>query len=137
MIEISFLSVGVAAVVAMALGALWYSPVLFSKMWMKEMNITPEMMAGAQKPNMTKLYLGQFILTVVTAYVLAHFISLLDITTLRGALSLAFWSWLGFQVLPLMASVFWEGKSFKLFVINGLHYLVSLIIMACVIVLMA
>ncbi len=135
MTEVNMLAVLIAGIVAMVIGALWYSPVLFSKIWMKEMNFGAEMMAGTEKPNMTKLYVGQFILTLVTAYVLAHFISLLDITTLGGALSLAFWSWFGFQVLPLMASVFWEGKSFKLFVINGLHYLVSLIIMASIIVL--
>lgn len=46
MLEMNWLAVAVAALVPMAIGALWYSPLLFEKAWMKASGVTREMVNG-------------------------------------------------------------------------------------------
>jgi hypothetical protein len=41
-ISINILAVILAAIVAFVLGALWYSPILFGKIWQKEIGFTGE-----------------------------------------------------------------------------------------------
>lgn len=41
-VSINYLAVVVAAVVSMGLGAFWYSPLGFGKMWMNLSGITPQ-----------------------------------------------------------------------------------------------
>lgn len=40
--NINYLAAGVAALASFALGALWYSPVLFGKTWQKDLGFTGE-----------------------------------------------------------------------------------------------
>lgn len=57
------------SVIGFALGALWYSPLLFVKAWLEEMKITPEIAnaAGHGKSRMA----GAFACTVVSTLTLA------------------------------------------------------------------
>ena len=48
-VEINYLAVLVAGVAAVAVGFLWYGPLLFAKPWMKLMGHTKETMEGAKK----------------------------------------------------------------------------------------
>jgi hypothetical protein len=134
MASVNLLGVLAGAVVAMVIGGLWYGP-LFGKMWTAEMHFTPESMAEAKARGMTKLYVGQFVFSLVGAYVLAHFMILLGVTTVSGVCSLAFWLWLGFQVPIFVGATLWEGKSMKLFVLNAFQNLVALIAIGIVLVL--
>jgi hypothetical protein len=47
LLSLNPLHVLVVAIVGFALGAVWYSPLLFVKAWMEEMNITEESMKAA------------------------------------------------------------------------------------------
>lgn len=50
MSDFSFLGIGLAAVADMGLGAFWYSPTGFGKIWMKKMGIEkPEDLVGANQ----------------------------------------------------------------------------------------
>ena len=69
------------------------------------------------------------------AYVLAHFVQVADAVAVTDALSLGFWLWLGFMAPILIGSVLWEGKSCKLFVLNGAHWLLAILAMAVILVL--
>lgn len=51
--NINYLAVGIAAVAAFGLGALWYSPVLFGKRWQHNLGFTDE---SLQQGNMGKTY---------------------------------------------------------------------------------
>ena len=138
-IEVNYLAVVVAAVVSMALGFLWYSPVLFGKLWMKLSGFTAESLKKAQK-EMGKLYAVSFVVSMVTAYVLSHVMALSEnfyqYSKLSTGLTTAFWLWLGFMMpVQLMGEIFGE-KKWKLFGINTGYQLVSLILMAIVLAVM-
>jgi hypothetical protein len=125
---VNYTAVIVAAVVSYIVGALWYSPILFGKLWMKLSGFTKKNAEKAKKKGMTKNYIVAFIAALITAYVLAWFIG-----AVGGPYGTAFWIWLGFIVTTLINNVLWKGESVQLFFLNIAHYLVSLLIMAAVI----
>ena len=131
-ISINLWSVLLAAVAAMVVGYLWYGP-LFGRRWMHYMGWTKESMAGKAQGMGGKYLLG-FIGALVMAYVLAHFVALLHIGSLRSAAKLATWVWLGFFATRALSSLIWEGKPFGLYVLNVLHDLVALAVMTSILV---
>ena len=132
-IEINFLEVLAASVVSMVVGFLWYSPLLFSKPWMKLSGMTKDKIA---KANMTKTYGISFVVAIVTAYVLAHVMGLsmnfYDYSGLMTGLTSAFWMWLGFVMPVQLTGWLFDGKAFNLFLINTGYQLASLLSMGVV-----
>ena len=127
-IDPNYWAVLVAAIVGYILGAVWYSPVLFGRQWMKLMGINQKDSKTMHK-TAWKGYVGMFITLLVMAYILAHFVAYTEATTfLLGAVT-GFWIWLGFLATTMMGSIFWENKSFRLYLINVGHYLVVLLLM--------
>lgn len=134
-IQVNYVALLLAAVAAMAVGFLWYGPMLFGKQWMKLMGITKESMAAAKK-EMGKTYTISFVMTLVMGYVLAHVMALSEnffhYDRLSTGLITAFWMWLGF-VMPVQATdVLFGGKKWKLFAINTGYQLASLVAMGVV-----
>ena len=101
-VEVNMISVLVAGVASMAVGFLWYSPVLFAKPWMKLMGLTEKNMKEAQK-KMGMMYGLSFVASLVMAYVLFHVMALSEnyfhYSRLSTGLISAFWMWLGFVAL--------------------------------------
>lgn len=128
-IEINYVAVLVAAIAAFVLGALWYSPLLFMKAWVKAGNIDMNKKGGLSPA--VAMGIG-FIIQLLTAYVLAHFLVLVDADSIKGALKPTFWIWLGFTATTQFGSVLWEMKSLKYFAINASHTLLSMLVMAAV-----
>lgn len=108
---------------------IWYSPLLFGKQWMRLIGMTKEQLERAKDRGMGKIYLVAFIATLVTSYLLSYFIDIVEAVSFSTGAQTGFWLWLGFIVPVLINSVLWEQKSFKLYVINVLHYLVTLSVM--------
>ena len=131
-VTINYAAVLVAAVAGMVLGALWYSPLLFGKMWMSLSGITDKQIGEAKKKGMTKSYILAFVGTLVMAYVLAHFVDYTQATTLAGGLQAGFWIWLGFVATTFLGMVLWEGKPWKLYFLNVAYYLVELLLMGAI-----
>lgn len=136
-VEVNYLAVLLAGVVSMALGFLWYSPLILGKQWMKERGFTKDSLKKAQK-EMGKLYALSFVVSLITAYVLSHVMNLSEYffhyPFLQTGLTTAFWMWLGF-VMPvqLTATIFSDKKNWKLFGIDTGYQLISLIAMGVVI----
>lgn len=126
-ISINYLAVLVAAISQMVVGTFWYGP-LFGKPWMAGMKFTPADMEAAQRKGMGSTYLMALVNSLVMAYVAAHFIELLGITTAGSAVAFAFLIWLGFYVTLLVGTMLWEGKSKTLFAIGAGYYLVNLVV---------
>jgi hypothetical protein len=129
MIEINYLAVLVAAVANMVIGALWYSPVLFAKPWMKLVGKSEE---EIKKQGTGSMYLLTFIGALILAYVLAHLLALTNVVTTGEALQVAIWTWLGFTVTTTFSGYLFEDRPKKLFLINIAYYLVSVIVMALI-----
>jgi uncharacterized membrane protein len=69
--NLNWLAIIVAAISAFALGGLWYSPVLFVKIWMRETGITEE---SSKSGNMVKIFVLSFILALIASFLLALFL---------------------------------------------------------------
>jgi hypothetical protein len=132
-VSINYLSVLVASIASFVLGMLWYGP-LFGKYWMKMMGFTKDSIKKMKLTPAKAMSLG-FIITIIMAYVLAHFVKYLDATTFTDAAQLAFWLWIGIQIPLAIGSFLWEGKSFQLFIFNAAYRLVEIIIIISILAL--
>ena len=131
-VSINYLAVLVASIAGMVVGAFWYSPLLFGKVWMRESGISSRQINEAKKRGMGKSYFAAFVGILVMSFVLAHFVRYAGATTWTEGLEAGCWLWLGFIAPVLLGSVLWEGKSVKLYLINALQYLVVLLMMGAI-----
>lgn len=130
-VEVNLLAVLVAAVASMVISALWYSPLLFGKLWMRLSGIDMKKISKMKKKGKVgRSYFWAFIATLLTSYVLAHFVRYVTASTFADGAQLAFWLWLGFVAPLLLGSVLWKGEPFKLFVLNAAHHLIALVVAA-------
>ena len=138
-VSINYLAVLLAAVANIVLGFLWYGP-LFGKQWIAMMGFTKESMDEAKKKGMAKSYALMALGSLIMSYVLAHsFIFASAYTQTPGAvggLMVGFWSWLGFVAPVTLGTVLWEGKTWKLWILNSGYYFVGLLIMGVILSLM-
>lgn len=127
-VDVNYIAVLVAGVVAMILGSLWYSPILFGNAWMKLGGFNMKDMDKAKKKGMGKLYFAMFIGALICAYVLAHMVSYAGAVSFTDGMMEGFWLWLGFIAPVLLGSVLWESKPVKYYLINVSYWLVLLLI---------
>jgi hypothetical protein len=126
--NLNWLSVIVASVSAFVLGGLWYSPLLFSKRWMKETGITEEQ---TKNTNMGKIFGLAFILSLIAAFFLALFIGK-DAGALAGTMA-GFMAGLGWVFTFMGISYLFESRTLVHFLINSLYSVASLTIMGLII----
>jgi len=131
-ISINWVAVLVAALVNFVVGWIWYGP-LFGNVWKGLMGFTDESMKSMKLSAMQAM-VGGFITSLVMAYVLSHFVVIFGAIGIAGAFELAFWVWLGFVATTSISAFLWEGKPFKLFVLNAGEQLVALFLMSLVLV---
>lgn len=125
--HVNYLAVLVAAVVVFVLGWLWYSPFLFYKPWMRARGLDPEAaMAGAKMPA-GKLVI-ELLRCIVLAYVIAHFVALLEVTNWFIAAHFGLLLWIGFPVVLLVGSILWENVPVKVAAIHAGDWLVKLLV---------
>lgn len=133
-IAINYIAVLGAGISSVVIGALWYGP-LFQKPWMNMVGLTPESMKSMALSPLTAM-IGGFAISLLMAYVLSYTVVFVEsYTGTVGALSgaeVGFWAWLGFLVPATSGVYLWEGKSFKLWILNAGYYLVSLLLMGAI-----
>lgn len=131
MAPINWWAVLVAAVLKFAIGAVWYSPVLFSRQWQAETNTTDEQF----RAGFAMATIAEIVTDIVMAYVLARFISTLGVTSLVGGLTVGALAWLGFFATVGVTRVYYERSSWRLFGINMGYLLISLLAMGALLAL--
>ena len=124
--HISYLVLGSTVVASFVFGYLWYGP-LFGKTWLQLMGKNPEDCKGKKPPVSALLLtlLGAAFTTVAMGF-------LLNAAKPCCNVGLAFMVWLGFYVPLLFGSVTWEGRPWKLFVLNGAYYFLNLQLIAAI-----
>ncbi len=123
--EINILAVLVASIIPMIIGALWYAPFLFGKVWMTAMGKKPEEL-GSPAGSMVISY----VLFMILSFSLAWFLGATEADTLLGALRVALALWGGFMVVSAGVAAAFEQRKPTLIVLNLGYYLVSIIPMA-------
>ncbi|MEZ4210677.1 MAG: DUF1761 domain-containing protein [Candidatus Paceibacterota bacterium] len=133
----NFLAILLCAIVAMVLGTIWHSKLLFGPTYMKaigaDMNMPPEKMREIQK-KMWQIFLSQFILVMFQVWVLSKFLY----TTAFGisAVTNSIWIWAGF-VMPTIAGItLWSARprkmAWQIFLINSGYQFVLFILFAII-----
>lgn len=115
--------------VAVLLGMIWYHPKIFGSAWARLSGITPEMQERAKK-RMPLMAIFGFIAALIVAYVMTYVSAAWGFYNWIGGLQLGFWCWAGFVAPTMLGMVLWEMKPFRLYLINALYWLLTLIIMA-------
>ena len=114
MVEVNIIAILFCTVLSMVLGSIWYGP-LFGKPWMKMMGIKKGGLGGISGSEMAKLYGIQTIGSIIMALVLSQF----------SGFSI-FLIWAGFIAPVTLGTVLWEGKPWKLWILNNSYYLILL-----------
>ncbi|MEK6888613.1 MAG: DUF1761 domain-containing protein [Nanoarchaeota archaeon] len=136
-VDINFVAILIASIVSFVLGAVWYSPGLFGNIWARLSGMSEKGMKKNKQKGMVKLYIINFIFTLVMAYVLSHVIGWAQDVDFTGGAATGFGMWAGFILPLLVGSLLWEKKSMWLFIINAGYWLVSLVFMGGIIALWA
>lgn len=117
----------VAALSTFIIGGLWYSRTLCGKAWMRENGFTEDSLKGR---NMGKIFGMAFLLALIAAVNLAMFLGAENRPEM-GALW-GFAAGFGWVATFLGTIYLFEGKSFKLFLINAGYCVISLTVMGVI-----
>ena len=125
MVDVNYLAILVSAIASMIVGGLWYSPVLFAKQWMQLNNMTEQEMKSA-KPG--PLYAQAFVASLLTYYVLAHFIHYTNAATAVDGAKTAFWVWLGFITTVQFTANLFSSKKIGAYFLDTSYQLVTTLV---------
>jgi hypothetical protein len=104
------------AIANLMLGALWYSPMLFYKAWMKENNFTEEDIKKNFNP--AKTYGLTLLFSLIISYNLAFFLGD-EKTDMVWGTAAGFLAGFGFSALIFSIVGLFERRSWKYILING------------------
>lgn len=114
--NINHWAVLLCAAANLAVGALWYSPLLFYQAWMKENQLTEEIIKKTFNP--LKMYGLSFGLSLLISYNLAFFLADAETTVLWGTTA-GFLAGFGFSALIFAIVALFEQRSWTYILING------------------
>lgn len=124
---INWWAVIVAAIAFWGLGALWYSPLLFSKRWQKEVGFKEE---DGGKGNMALVFGVSFILMLIMVFGMSLMLNVHkpeDICWLNG-MYLGLFTGIFFAATTIGINYLYQRRSFILWLIDGLYIILGLAI---------
>ncbi len=132
MIYFPFINLVLATAAGFAVGAIWYSPVLFGSVWMKLVRLSKSDIK-ASKDSLSKTYFSAFVASFISSIVLWYLLLRTGAGSVPSALRLTIILWVGFIGAKGLDAVFWERKPLKLYFINSLGSLAQMLAVALVI----
>jgi hypothetical protein len=113
------IAVLVVSIIAFIFGGLWFSPLLFVKAWMAQVNMTPEKAkaAGGGKSRMA----GAFFFTVVSTMALAVLVAVRNASNPIHGAEIGFFVGVGLVGARAATTDLFEMRSFKYFLIVTGH----------------
>ena len=118
--HINYLAVLVAGVASFALGAIWYSPVMFAKRWQNELGFTDEYLRQANMPLVMGGSLVMMIIMALGNAILQQAIYGAD-GNLELGLKTGLMIGLFFSATTLAINYFYQRKSLMLWLIDALY----------------
>ncbi len=126
--QINWLAVVAAALSTFVVGGLWYSPLLFGKIWMRVNGFTEEQVKTFNKG---RAFGGAFLLALVMSANLAMFLAdpktTLSWGVTAGALAGIGWVATGITVIALF-----ENRSWPYILVNGGYQIVAFVSMGAI-----
>jgi hypothetical protein len=125
---LNWLAVAVSALLFFALGALWYSPAVFGKIWMNETGITRE---RAQQANMPKIMGLTLLFSFVMSLNLALFMNSPEIGATEGAMY-GFFTGFGWIAMAIFVTGQYEFRSTRYMLIHAGYNIAGLTLMGLI-----
>jgi hypothetical protein len=125
--KLNYLAVFVAALSAFVVGGVWYSPMLFAGVWMRETGLSEDRLG---KRPMALVFGGSFVLSLIIAFNLAAFLAGppdLVWGMIAGALA-----GIGWVATAMGITYLFEARSMKLFLVNAGYHAVTFVIMGAI-----
>jgi hypothetical protein len=135
-VEVNLWAVLLAMLSSLVIGSIWYAQKVFGTTWAKlaKIDLTKNRGSVWQPIAITA------VVSLITAYVLAHMIYLSNQffghSYLQDAVSTAFWAWLGLTAARFVTHDVFEGRPARLTLLNIAHEFVTLMVMGVIIGLM-
>jgi hypothetical protein len=112
--HVNLIAVLLCGVASLALGGIWYSPLLFAKAWQRLAGLSDEQ---ARSGNMAVIFGLTFVLSLIAAYVFGMFLG--TSMPLAGAAGAGFAAGLCWVAASFGINYLFERRSFGLWLING------------------
>lgn len=126
--DLNFLAVLTGAIAFFAVGGLWYSPLLFSKVWQGIVGLSDDEL---RTRNQALVFGSTFVVSLVTNVVLALFIGQ-DAGLGTGALA-GLLAGIGLSAAPIVTTFLFEGRPVKLMLIDGGYHVCAMTIAGAII----
>ena len=126
--QINYLAVVVAALSTFILGGLWYSPMLFGKVWMRANNFTD---ADLQSFSKARMFGWSFVFALVMALNLAMFLADPKTDVVWGMTAGAL-AGLGWVAMAVAIIGLFESRSWTYILINGGYMTVAFTLMGAI-----
>ena len=127
-VDLNYVAIVVAAIAPMAVGALWYSPRLFARQWMRAVGRTEEDLRGGAGIG----YAVALVASFVMSYALARVARWAEADGIVEGVIVAVLAWSGFVATVLAVNTTFAGRPRNLWAIDGGYWLVSLLIMGAI-----
>ncbi len=124
-LNINYLAVIVTGLIAFALSLMWYSPILFGKIWMEHRNASIQ-----SSPGWTMLFAP--LRELIVSYVLALLFTRLTLTNWKSAAKLIFLLWLAFHAVGMAGAIIWDNMPWQLGAVHSSDWLMKMLFMAVV-----
>jgi Protein of unknown function (DUF1761) len=122
--KLNYVAIVAAAVSAFVVGGVWYSPLLFVRVWMKETGLDDEVLG---KRNMGVVYGTAFVLLLIISFNLAAFLA--GPPNLAWGLTAGALAGVGWVATGLGVTYLFEARSFRLFLVNAGYHAVTFTLM--------
>lgn len=115
-----------AALASLILGFLWYHPRAFGTIWMRLVNLSPEMVErGRRRAPLFMLF--AFLSGVLIASASQMILHAAGVSSLSGAMLFPLIVWIGFVAPTAFLETVWEERPLMLFFINSSYWLATLV----------
>lgn len=126
--EVNYLAALVAALAFFAIGALWYSPLLFSRPWQRAIGMDPQ---AAQAPN-PMLFVATGVAYFIQAVTLGAIARSTGATDVMDGLVLGLFIGIGIAAMGLWVNTSYEQRPASLLWINAGNALLGFVVMSII-----
>lgn len=116
---LNWIAISASTLLSFIVGSLWYSPILFGKLWQKEAGISDNKLKAG---NMGIIFGGAFILIFISMFNLAMFLG--PKADLSFGMMAGFLTGFGWVATSIGVLYLFERRSLKLFFINAGYHII-------------
>ncbi len=116
---LNWIAISASTLLSFIVGSLWYSPILFGKLWQSEAGLSDEKLKNG---NMGLIFGGAFILIFISMFNLAMFLG--PKADLSFGMMAGFLTGFGWVATSIGVLYLFERRSLKLFFINAGYHII-------------